>query len=368
LIKPYVTFLHRKVRKTLNAIGSVRSHMAGGGAKIAFFDTKPYMKSVFVKVNEQKNYKFKFTWFEVRLSKQTAQLAAGHEIVCIFVNDKLDEEVAQTFAEMGVKMLALRCAGFDNIDLDALKKGKISVTRVPAYSPYAVAEFAVGHMLCLNRKFQKAYNRVRENNFELNNLVGFDMHGKTVGIFGTGKIGVCTANILLGFGCKLIAVDVYENKELIQKGVKYVTKDELLQQSDIITIHAPLLPSTKHWLDKEALTKVKKGVMIINTSRGPLVETAALLDALLDGRVGSVGLDVVEGETKVFFENHETEQIQDSTIARLIASPNVLLTSHQAFLTQEVLHAIAESTLASVKEFLDGKSGDDLTNAVKSDK
>lgn len=362
LSSSYIKFLNKKVRKSLNSISNLSSQ---SGTRIAFFDSKPYMKNVFTKVNKSKGYDYSFTWFEVKLNKDTAQFASGHEIVCIFVNDKADEETINVLNQVGVKMIALRCAGYNNVDLKAIEKNKISLTRVPAYSPYAVAEFAIALMLNLNRKVHKSYNRVRESNFELNNLVGFDMHSKTVGIFGTGKIGVCTANILLGFGCKIIAVDKYENDELKKKGVKYVKQEELLKESDIITLHAPLLESTKHWLNAETLKTVKKGVHIINTSRGPLIDTVALYDAIIDGRVGAAGLDVIEGEEKLFFENMESELVKDQTISKIVALPNVILTSHQAFLTEDALNAIAESTLSSIKEFVSGKKGDQLTNVVK---
>jgi len=285
--------------------------------------------------------------------------------VCIFVNDVLNAQVSEILHSIGVEMIALRCAGYDKVDVKKVHELQMSITRVPAYSPNAVAEFAVGLMLTLNRKFHRAYQRVRDFNFSLNGLVGFDMRGKTVGIFGTGKIGYCAAEILLGFGCKILALDVYQNEELKKKGIKYVEKDEFLANSDIITIHAPLLPSTKHWLDSASFSKCKKGVMIINTSRGPLVDTKALLDAILSGQVGSAGLDVVEGEENFFFENLEDHTISDNTIVRLIACHNVVLSSHQAFLTEEALENIADSTLNSVLEFVLGKRGDKLTNAVK---
>jgi len=261
-------------------------------------------------------------------------------------------------------MIALRCAGYDNVDLDACKKFGISVTRVPTYSPYAVAELAVTLMMALNRKIHKAYNRVREFNFSLNGLVGFDMHGKTVGLLGTGQIGVCAANILLGFGCNIIAYDIKEDAELKKKGAVYVTKEELYAKSDIISIHVPLLKSTEHMVNAEAFKQMKKGVLVINTSRGAIVDSKALLDALEQRIVAGAGLDVYEGEKGYFFENKSSEVILDPILTRLIGSYNVLVTSHQAFLTQEALSNIATSTLDSIKEFVEGKTGAQLKNAV----
>jgi D-lactate dehydrogenase len=301
----------------------------------------------------------------VELTQETAVLASGHPVVCVFVNDTVNGQVLETLKSVGVEMIALRCAGYNNVDLKKLYDLGMSVTRVPAYSPFAVAEFAIGLMLTLNRKIHKSYHRIRDFNFSLNGLVGFDMRGKTVGVFGTGKIGYYTIEILLGFGCKVLAVDIYQNADLVKKGVKYVEKDELLAQSDIITLHAPLLPSTTHWLNASAFGKCKDGVIIVNTSRGPLIDTKALLDAVLSGKVGGAGLDVVEGEEHLFFENLEMKTISDNTIVSLIACHNVVITSHQAFLTKEALENIADSTLGSVLEFVGGKRGDKLTNVVK---
>jgi len=262
-------------------------------------------------------------------------------------------------------LIAMRCAGYDNVDLEAAKKYSISVTRVPAYSPYAVAEHAVTLMMTLNRKVHKSYIRVREFNFSLNGLVGFDMHGKTVGLLGTGQIGSCAANILLGFGCKVLAYDIREDPEMKKKGVEYVSKEELYAKCDIITIHVPLLKSTQHMVNAEAFKQMKKGVMIINTSRGAIVDSKALIDALQQGIVGAAGLDVYEGEKGYFFENKSEENIQDEVLARLIASHNVVVTSHQAFLTHEALANIATSTLDSMKEFSQGKTGTQLKNNVQ---
>jgi len=280
------------------------------------------------------------------------------------VNDSLDEETIKRIAEGETKMIAMRCAGYDNVDLEAVKKYNLSITRVPAYSPYAVAEHAVGLMLTLNRKYHKAYARVHEFNFSLNGLVGFDMHGRTVGLLGTGQIGSCAANILLGFGCKVIAYDIREDPEMKKKGVEYVSKEELYKTSDIITVHLPLLKTTHHILNAEAFSQMKKGVMIINTSRGAIVDTKALLDAIIEGKVGAAGLDVYEGEKTYFFENKSGENIKDELLTRLVATNNVLVTSHMAFLTKEALNNIATSALDSIKEFSEGKTGSQLKNAV----
>jgi len=366
LIDAYIAFLNRKVRRGLNTISKLTED--GGRARVAFFDSKQFMKEVFENQNNSEKFGFSISWFDVKLSKETAGLASGHRIVCVFVNDHVDAAVLTALYNGGVEMLALRCAGFNNVDVKKAYELGMSVTRVPAYSPYSVAEFSVGLMLTLNRKLHKAHQRVTNFNFSLNGLVGFDMHGKTVGVFGTGKIGVCATDILLGFGCKILAVDVYQNEDLKKRGVKYVEKEELLANADIITLHAPLTQSTEHWLDAKSLAKCKDGVMIINTSRGPLIDTPALLEAILSGKVGAAGLDVIEHEEQYFYENLEMKQLHDNTLARLIACPNVVLTSHQAFLTREALWNIAESTLSSMAEFVEGKTGNQLKEAVKLEK
>jgi len=360
----YIGFLNRKVRRGLSVISKI-SNPSGGKTRIAFFDSKPYMKDAFGKLNNQEKFQFAITWLDVKLGPATAMLASGHQVVCCFVHDVVNAQVIDILHAIGVEMIALRCAGYDKVDVKKAYEYKMSITRVPAYSPYAVAEFAVGLMLTLNRKLHKAYHRVRDFNFSLNGFVGFDMRGKTVGVFGTGKIGYTACEILLGFGCKILAMDVFQNEDLKKKGVKYVDKDELLANSDIITMHAPLLPSTTHWLDAAAISKCKKGVLIINTSRGPLIETKALLDGILSGKIGGAGLDVIEGEESFFFENLEDATISDNTMVRLNSCSNVVLTSHQAFLTQEALENIADSTFNSVLEFVGGKKGDQLKNAVK---
>jgi len=266
-----------------------------------------------------------------------------------------------------VGLIAMRCAGYDNVDLGTAGSLNVNVTRVPAYSPAAVAEHAIALLLTVNRKTHKAYERVHAFNFSLEGLVGFDIRGKCAGIFGTGRIGVYTAEILLGFGCKVLACDLYENAELKGKGVRYVSKEEILREADILSMHAPLTNGTRHWLDAAALKLMKKTAVVINTSRGPLVDTEALLSALVEGRIAGAGLDVIEGEGDFFFRDQSVSvKVANTTIARLVALPNVVITGHQAFLTHEALENIAQSTLGSIAQYArEGKRGEALTNFVK---
>lgn len=326
---------------------------------IAVFSAKTYDRDFFNRANSE--YGMNLSFFEARLDHQTVLLVDGHETVCVFVNDLLDSSVIEVMARKGVKLIALRCAGFNNVDLKACEENGIKVVRVPAYSPFAVAEHTVGLMLALNRHLHRAYNRVRDGNFNLQGLLGFDMFGKTVGIVGTGKIGAVCAKILNGFGCKLLGFDPIQNEDLEILGMKYVSKDELLRQSDIISLHAPLMEKTYHFINREALKQVKQDVMIINTSRGGLVETEALIDALKTGLVGSVGLDVYEEEDKFFFEDHSEDPILDDDLARLMIYPNVLITGHQAFFSREAMSAIAQTTLQNIRDFAQGK---ELINQV----
>jgi len=262
-------------------------------------------------------------------------------------------------------MIALRCAGFDNVDLETCNVNKITVTRVPVYSPYAVAEFAIGLMLSLVRKIYKSVERVKHLNFSLHGLTGFDIHGKTIGVVGTGKIGVCTINILEGFGCRILCYDVRKDPKVEAKeSCKYVELDELLAESDIITLHAPLLKSTKYMINKTTLSKMKDGVLLINTSRGGLINTVDLIDALRNKKIGGVALDVYEGEKNIFFENVSEDYVQDTVLTNLLAQHNVIITGHQAFLTREALNNIAESTLNSIKDYEDGKRLKEISNNV----
>jgi len=320
--------------------------------KVAFFSTKSYDKEYFDRFNE--NGKYQLSYFDASLNVNTATMSKGFDAVCLFVNDKADKETIQQLAANGIKLIALRCAGFNNVDLTAVKEYGIKVVRVPAYSPESVAEHAVALILTLNRKTHKAYNRVRESNFSLEKLTGFNLHGKIVGVIGTGKIGQAFIRIMLGFGCHVIAFDKYPSDEMKAAGVAYVSFNELLQQSDIISLHCPLLPETHHLFGKGAFDKMKKGAMLINTSRGAVIDTKDAIDALKDGRLGYLGIDVYEQEEKLFFKDLSDSIIADDTIARLIGFPNVLITSHQGFFTKEALEQIATVTLKNISCFEKG--------------
>lgn len=328
--------------------------------RIAFFDAKSYDIESFNAVN--KDYNFDIRYYQERLSISTVPLAKGADVVCIFVNAECDAQVIDELINNGVKLIALRCAGFNNVDLKAAE-GRIRVTRVPAYSPHAVAEYAVSLMLSLNRKIYRAVNRTRDGNFTLNGLLGFDMYGKTAGVIGMGRIAKELIKILHGFGMNVMAYDLYPDHEFAkQYDVKVVGLDELYTHSDIISLHCPLTPDTKFLINKDSIAKMKKGVMIINTGRGKLIHTEDLIEGLRSKQVGSAGLDVYEEERDYFYEDRSDKMIDDDVLARLLMVPNVVLTSHQAFFTAEALHNIAISTLNSVKEFADGK---DLTCEVK---
>lgn len=328
--------------------------------RIAFFDAKSYDIESFNAVN--KDYNFDIRYYQERLSISTVPLAKGADVVCIFVNAECDAQVIDELINNGVKLIALRCAGFNNVDLKAAE-GRIRVTRVPAYSPHAVAEYAVSLMLSLNRKIYRAVNRTRDGNFTLNGLLGFDMYGKTAGVIGMGRIAKELIKILHGFGMNVMAYDLYPDHEFAkQYNVKVVSLDELYANSDIISLHCPLTPDTKFLINNDSIAKMKKGVMIINTGRGKLINTEDLIEGLRSKQVGSAGLDVYEEEREYFYEDKSDKMIDDDVLARLLMVPNVVLTSHQAFFTAEALHNIAVSTLDSVKEFAEGK---DLTCEVK---
>ena len=327
--------------------------------KIAVFDTHKFERNIFRSINNEYGHEIEF--LKIRLSVKSSILTSGYEAVCIFTNDQVDREVIKKLSSNGVKIIALRCAGFNNIDLVAAKEFNISVVRVPEYSPHAIAEYTMALILTLNRKTHKAYNRVREGNFRLDGLIGFDLHQKSVGVIGTGKIGQAFCNILLGFGCRVLASDLSPNEELIKKGVKYVELDELYKESDIISLHLPLSENTHHLIDGEAIKKMKDGVYFINTSRGGLVDTKALINALKSNKIGSAGLDVYEEEDKFFFQDHSDEVIQDDLLARLITFSNVIVTSHQGFLTHEALNNIVKTTLNSLSSF---EKGDELSPEV----
>jgi D-lactate dehydrogenase len=317
------------------------------------FDTKPYDRESFQRANFNGVIAWRF--FDSRLSVETAPAARGAQAVCIFVNDRADRPCLQALQALGVKHIALRCAGFNSVDLSAAKELGLSVTRVPAYSPYAVAEHAVALLLALNRKIPRASNRVRDLNFSLNGLVGFDLHGKTAGIFGTGKIGRVAAQILLGFGMKVLAFDVAPSHEWAKEnGVIYTDARTLARESEVISLHTPLTPETHHIIRRETLELMKPGTILINVSRGALIDTKALIEALKCRRLGGVGLDVYEEEEGVFFEDLSGQILQDDDLARLLTFPNVLITAHQAFLTQEALAEIARVTVANLSASANG--------------
>lgn len=318
--------------------------------KIAMFSAKPWVHHAFDLLAT--SFQAEITWLEPRLEPATVALAAGHDAVCAFVNDQMDTAVVQRLKEIGVRLIALRCAGFNNVDLKAAAGVGMAVVRVPAYSPYSVAEHAVGMMLCLNRRFHRSWARVLEGNFALDGLLGFDMHGKTVGVVGTGKIGQILCKILSGFGCRILAYDTAPNSALVAAGVQYVDLATLYGLSDIISLHCPLTPRTRHMIDGPALDAMKKGVMIINTSRGPLIDTGAVIGALKSGKIGFLGLDVYEEEQELFFEDRSEQVIQDDVFVRLQTFPNVLITAHQAFFTKEAVENIAQTTLENIREFL----------------
>ncbi|MBX2889584.1 MAG: 2-hydroxyacid dehydrogenase [Saprospiraceae bacterium] len=316
---------------------------------VAFFSTQSYDRAYFERFNASAGHRLLF--LETPLNEQTATLVAGCEAVCIFVNDQCNAEVIKILKEKGIRLIALRCAGFNNVDIAAAKAHGIPVVRVPAYSPHAVAEHTVALILTLNRKTHKAYNRVREGNFSLDRLTGFDLYGKTVGVVGTGKIGSVFAQIMLGFGCRVLAFDVQENAALVGEGVRYVALDELLAAADIVSLHCPLNEHTRHLINAGSLKKMKHGAMLINTGRGALIDTKAVVAALKSGRLGHLGLDVYEQEEHLFFQDHSETIIQDELILRLMSFPNVLITAHQAFFTDEALSEIATVTLQNITDF-----------------
>jgi D-lactate dehydrogenase len=321
--------------------------------KIAFFDAKPYDIENFEEVNGK--FGFNIKYFTSHLNIDTAPMAAGYDAVCAFVNDSIDSDVIKVLSEHNIKLISMRCAGYNNVDLEAAH-GKMHVLRVPAYSPGAVAEHAVALMLSLNRKIHKAYNRTREANFSINGLLGFDMKGKTAGVVGTGRIGREIIRILRGFGMQIIAYDAFPDKEYAKEtGFDYVTLKELYSRADIITLHCPLTEDTFHMINSRSIKEVKKGVMIINTGRGSLIDTKALIAGLKSGKIGFAGLDVYEEEDKYFFEDFSGKVMGDDILARLLTFNNVLVTSHQGFFTKEAVKNIAETTLNNVKDYFDGR-------------
>ncbi len=316
--------------------------------RIAFFDTKPYDEAGFTRHIENTPIEIKF--FETRLNEDTVSLARGFDGVCVFVNDVVNKTVVDRLYEMGIKIIALRCAGFNNVDVKACY-GKIHVFRVPAYSPHAVAEHAMALLLTINRRTHKAYIRTKEFNFSLTGMVGFDLYGKTVGVVGTGKIGQVFAEICKGFGMHILAYDKFPNPRL---GLEYVSLEELLARSDIISLHCPLTEETNHLINSHSIASMKKGVVILNTSRGALVDTDALIEGIKSKKIGAACLDVYEEEGDLFYEDFSGHIVQDDKLVRLIAMPNVIVTSHQAFLTEEALENIASTTVANITNFFAG--------------
>ena len=319
--------------------------------RVAVFSTQPYDRQFLDRANARQRHQW--VYLEPRLDASTVAAAAGAGAVCAFVNDRLDAEVLGQLHRLGVRLVVLRCAGFNHVDLGAAAALGIAVGRVPEYSPHAVAEHTIALVLTLNRKIHRAHARVREGNFALEGLLGFDLHGRTVGVVGTGRIGECFTRIMAGFGCRLLAFDPRPNPACEALGARYVALAELLAQSDIVSLHCPLTPSTHHLIDAAALASMKRGAMLINTSRGAVIDTRAVIAALKTGALGSLGLDVYEEEADLFFRDLSAEVIHDDVFARLLTFPNVIVTGHQAFFTEDALAAIAGTTVANLDSFED---------------
>ncbi len=319
--------------------------------KIAFFDTKDYDREMFDKYNSEYNYEI--TYFKTKLNEETAVLATGFDVVCIFVNDTANKVVLEKLKSLGVKLIALRCAGYNNVEISHLPSG-LGVVRVPAYSPYAVAEHTAGLLLALDRKVYKSYQRTKKYNFSLDGLLGFDIHGKTVGVIGTGKIGKVFINIMNGFGANVIAYDVYQDKKAEEElNFKYTTLDEIYKNADIISLHCPLTEENHNMINKDSIAKMKKGVILLNTSRGKLINAKDLVDCLEKGMIGGVGLDVFEDEEEYFLNDMSNSYIRDAELSILLSMPNVVITAHQAFFTKEALEKIVSTTLSNIKEYIE---------------
>lgn len=363
LLRAVLAEFGRKVRGKNARLATLMAREGhGAGEPVAVFDAKPYDRR---HLDAAAGDRLALRHFEARLGPETAVLATGCRVVCAFVNDDLGAAVLARLAAAGVELIALRCAGYNNVDLAAAAAHHLTVVRVPEYSPHAVAEHAAALILSLNRKIHRAAARVREGNFSLAGLVGFDLHGRTAGLIGLGKIGRCLAEILRGFGMTVLAHDVRPDPAFAERhGVRYAGLDDLLAQADVLSLHAPLTPATRHLLDAARIARLKPGVLVINTSRGGLIDTAALIDGLKSGRIGGAGLDVYEEESAYFFEDRSADVITDDVLARLLTFPNVLVTSHQAFLTDDALRNIAQTTVASITAYLAGWRGEDLPNVV----
>ncbi len=331
--------------------------------KVAVFSAKSYDECFLTQANTEAGHEL--VYFEPRLNERTAALAAGFPAVCVFVHDQVDATVASRLAAGGTRLIALRCAGFNNVDLVAAAQAGLKVVRVPAYSPHAVAEHAVALMLALNRKIHKAYTRVRDGDFSLSGLMGFDLHGKSFGVVGTGKIGAVVATIMRGFGCRLLAFDKFPNPEVQALGTEYVPLPDLFAAADVISLHCPLTHETYHMVNDYTLKLMKPGAMLVNTSRGPLIDTQAVIEALKSGRLGALALDVYEEEDDLFYENLSMQVIRDDIFSRLLTFPNVLITGHQAFFTHEALAGIAATTIANINDFAQNRP---LANEVQADR
>ncbi len=363
IARALLAHLGQKVRAKTQQVATLLSRTARDPRQlIAFFDAKPYERAAF---DARLSDDLRAHYFEARLEPSTAALAQGYPVVCVFVNDELGPAVIEQLAGFGTRLIALRCAGYNNVDLPAAARRGIEIVRVPAYSPHAVAEHTMLLILALNRKIHRAYNRVREGNFSLNGLVGFDLFGRTAGLVGLGKIGRCLAKILAGFGMRVLAHDVRPDGAFAEStGVRFVDLEEVLSSSDVVSLHVPLSPATHHLVNADRIRRMKRGATLINTSRGGLVDTAALIDALKTGQIGAAGLDVYEEESEYFFRDRSDRAIGDDVLARLITFPNVLITSHQAFLTSDALDNIAETTVQNIRAFLRGARGESLQNRV----
>ena len=326
---------------------------------VAVFSAKRYDRDFLDAANVSAGHRI--TYFDVPLERETAALAHEYEAACIFVNDNADADVLEALSRGGTRLIALRCTGFNNVDLRAATRFGLKVVRVTSYSPYSVAEHAVALLLAINRKIHRAYNRTRDSNFALDGLMGFDLHGKTVAVVGTGKIGLVFARIMLGFGCEVIGYDKYPSADFIALGTRYAQPGEIGARADIISLHCPLTPETHHIIDAEALSRAKRGALLINTSRGGLIDTAAVIEALKSGQLGGLAIDVYEQEADLFFRDLSSAIISDDVFQRLLAFPNVIVTGHQAFLTREAISAICETTINSISEFA---AGQPLSNEI----
>ena len=362
LSRSVIAALSSKLRGKTRRLTALLEPRATSRFRIAFYDAKPYERQAF---EAHLGEDLACTWLSPRLDPHTAELAAGHQVVCAFVNDVLSRATLARLAQLGVGLVALRCAGFNNVDLPAAAELGIPVVRVPAYSPHAVAEHAMALLLTLNRKTHRAFNRVKEGNFSLTGLVGDDLYGQTAGVIGLGKIGQCCARLFRGFGMTVLAHDPQPDAAFLEDGgVELTSLEELLQRSDVVSLHCPLMPATYHLIDEASIASMKPGVILINTSRGGLVDAKALIGALKSGKISAAGLDVYEEESEYFFEDRSDRVITDDLLARLMTFNNVLITSHQGFLTRQALTNIAQTTLSNIREFASGRLGSALTNVV----